>query len=181
WKDIQQALSIGSGTIAVNAGKARIQGAELFTRYSLSEHWSLDASMAYIDARLTEDAPALGASGSRLPNSAKFSGTFGVDGAFSLGGRPAHLGANVRYVGERNSGFDTAGTSAPNFKMPSYVLADIQGGVTFGSVDVGLYVRNVFDKRAILAADTNLVAFGSPLRATLVQPRTVGLTLSTKF
>ena len=181
WKDIQQPLAIGSGTIDVNAGKARVRGAELFTHYAMSEHWSLDAGMAYIDASLTEDAPALGAAGSRLPNSARFSGTFGAVGEFSLGGREAHLGANLRYVGERNSGFDTVGTSAPNFRMPSYVLTDLQGGVTLGPVDLGVYVRNVFDKRAIVAADSHLVAFGSPLHATLVQPRTVGVTLTTRF
>jgi iron complex outermembrane receptor protein len=181
WKDIQQPIALGSGTIIGNAGKARVQGAELFTRYHVTDAWSLDASLSLIDAKLTEDAPALGPSGSRLPNSAKFSGTIGTTGKFALADRPAYVGANVRYVGERNAGFDSAESSQPNFRMPGYALADMQGGVTLGHFDLGLYVRNVFDKRAILGADAALVAFGSPLHATVAEPRTIGATLSTSF
>ena len=87
----------------------------------------------------------------------------------------------LRYVGERNSGFDSAQSSQPNFRMPAYTLTDLQGGVTLGPVDIGLYVRNLFDKRAILGADSGLVAFGSPLHATVAQPRTIGASLSTSF
>ncbi|MFL6697215.1 MAG: TonB-dependent receptor [Vitreoscilla sp.] len=181
WKGIQQPLAIGSGTIIANAGRARVRGAEVFTRYRVTPAWTLDASLSAIDAKLTEDAPALGPSGSRLPNSARFSGTVGATGNFALAAHPAYAGVSLRYVGERNSGFDSAESSQPNFKMPSYTLTDLQGGVTLGKVDLGLYVRNVFDKRAILGADSALVAFGSPLHATVAQPRTIGATLSTSF
>jgi outer membrane receptor protein involved in Fe transport len=143
--------------------------------------WSIDASASTIDAKLTEDAPALGPSGSRLPNSARFSGTLGATGNFELAEHSAYAGLNVRYVGERNSGFDSAQSSQPNFKMPAYTLADLQGGVTLGKIDLGLYVRNLFDKRAILGADSALVAFGSPLHATVAEPRTIGATLSASF
>jgi iron complex outermembrane recepter protein len=181
WKDIQQPVALGSGTIIANAGRARVKGAELFTRYRVTEAWSLDGSLSAIDAKLTEDAPALGPAGSRLPNSARFSATLGTTGKFSLAERPAYAGANVRYVGERNAGFDSAESSQPNFKMPGYALADLQGGVTLGRFDLALYVRNVFDKRAILGADAALVTFGSPLHATVAEPRTIGATLSTSF
>ncbi len=181
WKDIQQPIAIGSGTVIGNAGRARVSGFELFTRYHVTPAWTLDASLSAINAKLTEDAPALGPSGSRLPNSARFSGTVGATGNFALAERPAYAGVSLRYVGERNSGFDSPGSSQPNFKMPSYTLTDLQGGVTLGKVDIGLYVRNVFDKRAILGADSALVAFGSPLHATVAQPRTIGATLSTSF
>jgi len=181
WKGIQQPLAVGSGTLIVNAGRARVSGAELFARYHMTPAWTLDGSLSTIDAKLTEDAPALGPSGSRLPNSARFAGTLGTTGNFALAEHAAYAGINLRYVGERNSGFDSPESSQPNFKMPSYTLTDLQGGVTLGKVDVGLYVRNVFDKRAILGADSALVAFGSPLHATVAQPRTVGATLSTSF
>jgi iron complex outermembrane recepter protein len=181
WKNIQQPIAVGSGTLIGNAGRARVKGAELFTHYRVTPAWTLDASLSAIDAKLTEDAPALGPSGSRLPNSARFSGSVGATGNFTLAERPAYAGLGVRFVGERNAGFDGPESSQPNFKMPSYTLTDLQGGVTFGKVDVGLYVRNLFDKRAILGADAALVAFGSPLHATVAQPRTIGMTLSTSF
>jgi iron complex outermembrane recepter protein len=181
WKDIQQPIAIGSGTVIGNAGKARVRGAELFTRYHVTPEWTLDGSLSAIDAKLTEDAPALGPSGSRLPNSARFSATVGATGSFALATHPAYAGVSLRYVGQRNAGFDSTESSQPNFKMPSYALADLQGGVSLGKFDLGLYVRNLFDKRAIVSADAALVAFGSPLHATVVQPRTIGLTASTSF
>ena len=181
WKGIQQPIAIGSGTVIGNAGRARVKGAELFTRYRVTPEWTLDASMSAIDAKLTEDAPALGPSGSRLPNSARFAATIGATGNFALATHPAYAGVSLRYVGERNAGFDSAESSQPNFKMPSYTLTDLQGGVSLGKVDLGLYVRNLFDKRAIVGADAALVAFGSPLHATVAQPRTIGVTASTSF
>ena len=113
--------------------------------------------------------------------SATFSGSLGATGNFALAQHPAYAGVSMRYVGERNAGFDDPQTSQPNFKMPAYALADLQGGVTLGKFDFGVYVRNLFDKRAILAADAALVAFGSPLHATVAQPRTIGMTVSTSF
>ncbi len=181
WKGLQQPLAVDATTLVVNAGRARIQGAELFARYHVTPAWTLDASLSTIDAKLTEDAPALGPSGSRLPNSASFSGTLGATGNFALAEHAAYAGVNVRYVGERNAGFDSPTSSQPNFRMPAYTLTDLQGGVTLGKIDLGLYVRNVFDKRAILGADAALVAFGSPLHATVAQPRTIGATLSASF
>jgi outer membrane receptor protein involved in Fe transport len=181
WKDIQQPVALGSGTIIGNGGRARVQGLELFTRYRLGQAWTLDGSLSAIDAKLTEDAPALGPSGSRLPNSARYAATIGATASFALAQRPAYAGANVRYVGERNAGFDNPESSQPNFRMPGYTLVDLQGGVALGRVDLGLYVRNLFDKRAIVGADAALVAFGSPLHATVAQPRTVGVTMGVSF
>ena len=66
-------------------------------------------------------------------------------------------------------------------ELPSDTLVDLQSGVTPGHIGVGLYVRNLFDKRAILGADAALVAFGSPLHATVAQPRTIGATVSASF
>ena len=126
WKDIQP-IAIATGTIIGNAGRARVKGAELFTRYRLTDAWSLDGSVSAIDAMLTENAPALGPAGSRLPNSAHFAATLGTTDKFVLADRPAYAGANVRYVGQRNAGFDSAQSSQPNFRMPAYVVADLQG------------------------------------------------------
>jgi len=181
WKDIQQPVAVGATTLIGNAGRASVRGTELFARYRATDSWNLDGSISYIDAKLTEDAPALGAAGSRLPNSARLSGSLGTNHTFALAGRASYAGLGLRYVGERNAGFDTAGTSQPNFRMPSYVLADLQGGVDFGTFQLALFVRNLSDRRAVLGADAALVAFGSPLRATVAQPRTFGATLTASF
>ncbi len=181
WKDLQQPKAIGASTIIVNAGKARVRGLELAAHYKLDEHWNLDGSLAWTDPKLTEDAPALGPAGSRMPNSAKLAYALGVRYGFDLAGNPSFAGLNVRHVGQRNAGFDAAGSSVPNFSQPAYTLADASWGLDLGAWQISAFVRNLTNKRAILAADTALTAFGLPLNVTPAQPRTVGATVSFNF
>jgi len=181
WKDLQQPKAVGASTIVVNAGKARVRGLELAARYQLDAHWQLDASLAWNDPKLTEDAPALGPAGSRLPNTARVATTLGARYAYRIAGHASYAGLNLRHVGQRNAGFDAAGSSVPNFSQPAYTLVDAQWGVAFGPWQLATFVRNLTDKRAILGADTALTAFGLPLNVTTVAPRTVGAHLTYHF
>jgi outer membrane receptor protein involved in Fe transport len=141
----------------------------------------VDGSLAWTDAKLTEDAPALGQAGARLPNTAKVSASLNGRYDFELAGKRAWAGVGVRRVGQRNAGFDSPQTSIPYFSVPGYTLVDAQLGVDVDGWEVGAFVRNLGDKRALSGADTALTAFGGPLRATPVQPRTVGLSLARAF
>ncbi|WP_078034762.1 TonB-dependent receptor [Massilia sp. KIM] len=181
WDDLQQPIAIGATTLTGNAGEAESRGLELALRYKLDDRLSLDGSLAWTDATLTEDAPALGMSGARLPNTARVSANLGARYEFALGGYPAWAGFGVRHVGKRNAGFDSPETSVPNFRMSSYTLADLQAGVDLRGWQLGAFVRNLADKRAVSSADTALTAFGGPLRVTPVQPRTIGLNLTRAF
>jgi iron complex outermembrane receptor protein len=181
WDKLQQPIAIGVTTLTGNAGKAESKGLELAMRYQVNAHFSLDGSLAYTDAKLTEDAPALGPSGARLPNSARLSSAIGGRYTLEVAGKAAYAGLNIRQVGQRNAGFASPVTSVPNFSMPGYVLGDVQAGVEIDGWEVGAFVRNLADKRAFSGADTALSAFGGPLRATLVQPRTFGMNVSRAF
>ncbi|WP_296945020.1 TonB-dependent receptor [uncultured Massilia sp.] len=181
WDKLQQPIAIGATTLTGNAGKAESKGLELALRYRLDDHWSLDGSLAWTDAKLTEDAPALGPSGARLPNTAKLSSTVGGRYDAELAGRPVYAGVTVRHVGQRNAGFDSPATSVPNFSMGGYTLLDLQAGIDVDAWQLGAFVRNIGDKRALTGADTALTAFGGPLRATPVQPRTVGVSVARSF
>lgn len=181
WKDLQQPKAVGASTIVVNAGKARVRGLELAARYKVDSHWNLDGSLAYTDPKLTEGSQALGPSGSRLPNTAKLAYTLGLRYAYDLANHPSYAGLNVRRVGQRNAGFDSAGSSVPNFSQPGYTLVDAQWGLEIGGWQLAAFVRNLTDKRAILGADTALTAFGLPLNVTTVAPRTVGANLTFNF
>lgn len=181
WKDLQQPKAVGASTIVVNAGKARVRGVELAARYKVDAHWNLEGSLAWTNPKLTEDAPALGPSGSRLPNTAKLAFSLGARYTFDLVNHPSYAGLNVRRVGQRNAGFDSAGSSVPNFSQPGYTLVDAQWGVEFGRWQLATFVRNLTDKRAILGADTALTAFGLPLNVTTVAPRTLGAHLTFNF
>jgi outer membrane receptor protein involved in Fe transport len=166
--------------VLVNAGRARIDGAEIALRYRPAPGWSLDAAYTYINAKLTENAPGLGLSGARLPNSAKSSASGGVGYSFRAGGNQYSAGANVRYVGERNAGFEGSGT-LPGYKLPDYTLVDLRASGDFRAVQVALYVRNLADKRAQLGAATNFIPLGGYAQVTPAEPRTIGVSVSGTF
>ncbi|MFT7771784.1 TonB-dependent receptor [Roseateles sp.] len=181
WNDLQQPKAVGASTIVVNAGKARVRGLEFAARYKLDAHWNLDGSFAWTAPKLTEDAPALGPAGSRMPNTARLAYTLGLRYAYDLAHYPSYAGLGVRRVGQRNAGFDTVGSSVPNFSQPAYTLVDAQWGMEIGRWQLSAFIRNLTDKRAILAADTALTAFGLPLNVTTAAPRTVGANLTLNF
>lgn len=181
WDKLQQPVAIGATTLTTNAGKAESTGLELVSRYKLDDHWSLDGALAWTDATLKEDAPALGPAGARLPNTARVSGTLGARYGFAMAGKASYFGLNLRHVGQRNAGFDSATTSVPNFSLAAYTVLDAQFGVDMGAWQVAAFARNLADKRALAGGDTALTAFGGPLRATPIQPRTIGMTVSTVF
>jgi len=181
WKDLQQFQSINGISMIVNAGAAIVQGAELVVSYRPDEHWLLSGNAAWIDARLSEDAPGLDAkAGARLPVSARIAANLGASYSFRLADRPSYLGASWRYVGNRNSGYEGS-TASPLYKLPAYSLTDLQAGMEFGKFNLGLFVRNLFDKRAQLSALDTLQALGGPTWVSQSQLRTIGTTLTVPF
>lgn len=180
WSDIQHFASVNGLGVIVNGGKAEVKGAELSARYKASQNFSVNGSLAYLDAHLTENSGDLATAGAVLPNSPRLSLSVGANYTFSVAGHPAFVGGSMRHVGNRNSGFEGS-ASQPSFKMPGYALADVQAGMDFRNLKVSMYVRNVFDRRAILSASTQTVALGGPVWATLAQPRTMGVVLSSEF
>lgn len=181
WKDIQQYLSINGVATVVNAGAAKVQGAELTLAWRPDEHWVLSGNAAWIDAKLTEDAPGLEATaGARLPVSARFAASLNANYTFRLGDRPSYVGASFRYVGNRTSGFPGS-TGSPLYVMPAYSITDLQAGIEFQHFSLALFARNVFDKRAQQGALDTINALGGPMWVSQSLPRTVGATLTLPF
>ncbi|HLX25267.1 MAG TPA: TonB-dependent receptor, partial [Usitatibacter sp.] len=180
WKDLQQISAVNGIGVIVNAGDAKVDGAEIALRYRPSTPWMMYLSYAYTDGKLTEDAPGLGKSGARLPNAAKNATNAGATYAFEAGGYKFSAGADVRYVGERNAGFDGSGT-LPQYKLPEYTLVDMHATGDFRWGQVTLYARNLFDKSAQLGAGTNFIPLGGYAQVTPAQPRTVGVSVSATF
>ena len=180
WNNIQQVYSVNGNGVLVNAGKAEIQGFEFGATWRPTAHWTVTGNLSTIDGRLKQDAPGLGTSGQRLPNSPSLAASLGTKALFDLAGHAGYLGLAERYAGERNAGFDGSGT-APNYRMPAYWLTDVQGGAEFGSVSVALYVRNVFDRHVQLGASTSELALGGPVQVIPGRPRTLGVTVTASF
>ena len=181
WSDLQIfAVRNSIGTLA-NAGRARINGVEIAIGAQPIAALELNATFAYTDAKLAQDSPDLGGSdGERLPGVPEISASLSGDYSFPLASSiTGSLGGSVAYLGERASSFGRSGI--PSYPLDNSVAVDLRGTLDFGILSTQLYVRNAFDRRAEQTAFTGYASFGGPAQITVLQPRTIGLKVETRF
>jgi len=192
WKNIQLqgTDSISSLTFLTNGSKARSRGFEFTANLTPWKGMVIDANLTFTDATLTQNLPILagatglaGAAGDRLPFSAKVAANITANQSFPLADRlEGNVGFTVVYLGDRAGTFVTnaANATRPRMLLPEYTAVDIRGGLTFDRVwSASFYVRNLFDKRGVAAAD-NRNGVNVPT-ALFIQPRTFGVTLARSF
>jgi iron complex outermembrane recepter protein len=189
WKDIQVTVNNGGVNQLENAGTARITGAEMAFNYRITAPLTVGGSAAYTDARLTSSAPVLGIGfpGVRLPISARWNFALVSSYDFTINDHVAgRVDVNDRYVTSRNAAFGTA--VSPQYTMGAYNITDVNLTMFLPHrIEVGLFVKNVFDKAGEVTASTaaNQYDFLSPgtpapVLVYLSQPRTVGLSARVK-
>jgi outer membrane receptor protein involved in Fe transport len=168
WTDIQITENINGFNVIGNAKDASIRGGELTLTARPTRGLLVTGAFAYQDAQLDSDAPALGGlKGDTLPRVPRRSAALNADYTLAESGLRPTLGGTLRYVSERHE--TPASTS---YRLPEYMLVDLRTGLTFGRVNAQLFVRNLFDKRP---------QFSNTAGVALGQPRTVGISASTRF
>lgn len=174
WSNIQVTFNNnGFSSVRNVPGGAGIQGAELALTARPTRALTLAGAFAYQNARLKEADTGLGAANDeRLPNVPRFTGSISADYSLPMGTWEPTIGATLRHVGDRKSGF-----GAGAYRLPEYTMVDLRTGVTFGSIEAQLHVRNLFDERGQLSIA--YPQFGG--RVAIVQPRTIGINLIAKF
>jgi outer membrane receptor protein involved in Fe transport len=181
WDDIQVTTVAGGVSVIANAGRARINGGELVLTARPAPGLTATTAFAWQHARLVDASPELGASaGERLPNVPSFTAALNIDYRLSESGIQPRLGGTLRHVSAREASFD-GNPGLPQYHLPAYASVDLRAGATFGRVDMQLYVRNLFDKRGQVSAATVLSSYGGPAQVTMLQPRTFGLSATTRF
>lgn len=171
WSDIQTFVVRGLFAGIVNApGGAEISGTEL-TLTARTGGLRTAAAFAYQHAELAEaEADLFALKGERLPNVPRISGSLTADYALPWSNSlQTSVGATVRYVGDRKTGFGTA------YTLPDYTTLDLRTSFMLGSVGAQVYAHNLFDKRAQLSLDTSRGAFS------IMQPRTIGISFTKNF
>jgi TonB dependent receptor len=93
----------------------------------------------------------------------------------------ARIGANIVHVTQRSQ---TANEIVS--PLPGFVNAGFSAGVDFGNFDISLFVRNVFDTRALIGNTrfgNEIIdgAVGPFSNQSYLQPRTVGASVQVKF
>lgn len=179
WSGIQLLVNNGIG-YTTNGGRAKSQGVELSMESRPVAGLKVGAWIALGDAELTENLPptstVFGASGDRLPYSSRVSGNLSADQEWSLTDRmKGFIGGSLNYIGDRQG--DLIGTPARQ-DLPGYARIDLNAGIRRSVWTADLFVTNVTDRRGILYG--GLGAF-PPTAFVYIQPRTVGLNISTTF
>lgn len=191
WKNIQVTQQFNGFIYVVNGPKARSQGVE--ATFSLRPTRGLNVSLSgtYTDAELRQDAPTSigGFAGERLPNVSRWAGNADVGYEWALGTLNAFVGANYHYQGDRKAEFvpTPAGPVTNRATLPSYNTLDLRAGVTKGGWSLNLFAKNVTNERAVLgiaplANAPSPAAIGLiPYAAGILQPRTIGASISASF
>jgi outer membrane receptor protein involved in Fe transport len=186
WKDIQIGLTSPQGFgYFTNASSAKSQGLELSVDAKPVKDLTLSAWVAFNDAKLTADLPAssgsaFGLSGDRLPYSSRISGSISVEQQFPLAeSMQGFVRGSANYVGNREGRFSGA-ADQPRASLPGYMQANVVTGLRRGAWTVSGFVNNLADRRGQLARPA--VGPGpTQLGYLYIQPRTVGISLSTEF
>ncbi len=199
WKNFQFAyLGPNALTIIANAGQAEVKGLETNGEWRATEHLTLSSGLAYLDAKLTQQycADSTGAlcypgtsyeqyapNGEQLPVTPKFKGNVTARYTFPIGSLRANIQGSEVYVGPRWADLRLVARNDLG-REPAYTLAYLSFGVEKGSWHAGVYVNNVFDKRAVLDrfAQCDVPTCG-PLVIYNVpnEPRTIGVKFGQRF
>ena len=180
WSGILVPISAHSVSGLGNGGDARSYGVEADLMLRPARALTLDATVAeshaYIVRASSAAAGAL-AAGDPLPYDPRWSGSLSADYRVRAWGRwTADFGGTARFDGSRHSGFASS-AQIPDYVLPSYSLLDLRAGLENARTDFTLYVDNVTNELAQLAATTS---FG-PTEITIERPRTIGATVTIHF
>lgn len=180
WKDILVVVTAGGLSGYANGGDARIFGLEgAFTLRPIPP-LTLSGTFAYSDGKiLTANPVTVGtlAAGDPLPYDPRTSGSFSAEYRKPVfGDFEGYLAGMVRYSDDRYSVFRSR-TVSPVYRLPAYGMLDLRTGIQSPRYSVELFVRNVTDKRAQLAANP----FYNLAEVTVARPRTIGLAATVKY
>ena len=173
WNDIQARLfvPVTFEAYTTNGGGADIDGLELTLDLRPTDWISVSSNIAYTDARLSEllpdsFAPGGGyAAGTTLPGSSDWTISNRLDFDFADNPMQPRFGIAHRYLSEAPVAFGGA------LQKGDYHLVDLNASLRpFGGVELGLFVKNVFDEYGILNAPFEFAG-------SVTRPRTFGATL----
>jgi len=178
WSNIAILASQSGFTFYANAaGGATVEGSELTLTARPVRNFTVLGAFAYQHAYVNHAEAALGASQrERLPNVPRFTAALNVDYAISGPAWRPTVGTTLRYVSDRMASFDN-NVSYPQYQLPAYTAIDLRAGAMFDRATIQLYVHNLFNERGQLSDAVPL----DTARISLLQPRTIGISVTTRF
>ena len=180
WKDIQALMPVGAFRVFGNAGKAQIKGVEFNGKLTPVTGLNIGGNVTYTDAKLQQSSTTFSAvKGDALPYTARWTSAATLDYQAPVSADwTGFINGAWRYTSSRVTDFSLVTTKVT---LPAYSLFDAQIGAFDGNgLRLTVFVKNIADKRAYTAAYSNL-STALPLSLAVVQPRTIGMSLTKAF
>jgi outer membrane receptor protein involved in Fe transport len=177
WEDMQtlQFLpSCGNGIMG-NAGGATSNGTELELTWLAHDSLIVGLTAAYVDARIEEDVPSLGAeAGQRIPTVPQWSASARLRQEFGLAAEIAGFWqAEIQYGDATWNSWDRS----TRVEVDSREVVHLRAGASLGRWGLELFAENVFDQRGVLFDNRDFLGEWQ----SLVRPRTVGMRARVDF
>lgn len=175
WSDLQQRQGLACGfTLNVNAGDAQLRGAEFEIDWLLTDTTRVAIGLGYVDSEITDNGGLLTVvEGSAVQNVPELTWSLAVDQEINFGSIPGYVHFDYAFTDESFSGNNSP--TSPLLR-PSYEIANLRVGASFGVGEFALFADNLFDEAANYA-DIPPLGVQTPGRPRIVvnQPRTVGV------
>jgi len=182
WTDIQQTETIDRFIVVANGAQAKSDGAQGSVVVKASENLTVSIKGAYVNGRFTADAPGLGAkNGDTLSYVPKTSiAALGDYRLGHLGSVTPTVGITYAYHSPQWSGYNFGANGSYRYSMPSYETLDLRAGLDWSRYSLVAHAVNITNRYGLTSAFPTY-ALNMPVGATVVQPRTFGLSLSARF
>ena len=185
WSNIQQTLVLPTCGIGeeLNAGAARIKGAEAEVSARLTSALQLDAGVGYEDGSITEAASASGVAlgfpvGSPLSNVPKWTASVRSEFTKPVSMGQAFVRAEYSFVGTSLS----LANGGSGLYRSEYSLVDMRTGLRANPWSYTLFCKNLFNRAANYGDVVTAVGIiPDQSRIAVAQPRTIGLDISRSF
>lgn len=187
WDDPQVVTFVNGASTGGNANSdVTAYGFEASATWVPVSGLSITPAISYTHSTLDDDeTAAFGAlAGEELPLLPEFTASVRATYDFTVASKyDAFVVGGLRYVGERNTGFqggtaDDGTVVTPlivNFDLESYLVADLGIGMRFGNVTTTLFGNNLFDEYGFTGGSARPTVGGVRATANVLQPRTIGI------
>ncbi|HEY0685716.1 MAG TPA: TonB-dependent receptor [Steroidobacter sp.] len=178
WKDIQVRLVRPDNlTYGTNAGTARSRGVELAAAVRPIDPLTFTTNITYLDSELTETvaiaSPPL-LDGTQLPGASEWQIANTLTYNFDTVLEPSVI-LSHRYLSDAPETLQQ-----PNVRVAGYNQFDVRTNFDLGRFDLGLFVTNLTDRRAVTFG-YGISATGTGRNEFITRPRTFGITLNWNF
>jgi iron complex outermembrane receptor protein len=185
WEDVQLFAQINDTGVNANGGTAESKGVELNAAAMPMPGLTLRLTGAYTDSYLTQDTDPLvgGLDGDQLPFVPELSLNLDVDYEWPVfSSSTAYVGGSIRSIRDQVADFAIRNDDGSQREIPSYEVIDLRAGLMGERWTVELFVKNLDNEigRTSLTGDIGTFP-NDALASGLIRPRTIGLSLTTRF